>query len=149
MAGEFGARTVLSCTSRSKICEPAGEERRGDVDRARFGEAGRVEEWSVCEACVDGTVGCVMADIWDASWLEAGCEPVGVSAEEGVCFFLPSPKRLRFLDLAVDLSSWESASGVSRALGVEPSMLLSSATSSWAMRSPLVMGAASARRLMV
>jgi hypothetical protein len=40
IAGEFGIKTVLSWTSRSKICERAGEATRGEVDKARFGEDG-------------------------------------------------------------------------------------------------------------
>ena len=62
MAGEFGLAVALSCTSRSKICEPAGDDKRGDVDRARFGEDGVANVWSVWEVCVDGMVGCVMAE---------------------------------------------------------------------------------------
>jgi hypothetical protein len=43
MAGELGLRTELSWTSRSKICDVAGEDNRGEPVKPRLGDVGTVK----------------------------------------------------------------------------------------------------------
>lgn len=147
MAGELGWRTVLSCTSRSKIWDPAGEESRGEVDSALLGEEGEGKQ-SCCE------LGAGLPDptaperfdeslVMDGTWVAPG---------EVDDFFLPNPNRARFLPLpdfsssACFMSALEAASAGAR--GVEVPRLLSSAMSSCASLSPPVIGAASARLML-
>lgn len=119
MAGEFGLSTVLSWTSRSKICDVAGEESRGEPVKPRPGDEGRAK---LCSP-VGGHDGC-FEDSLEASRDRGGLAGLEF-ALEGVCdserdsgwdsglelfvsglesdfvstegFFLPRPNKLRIL----------------------------------------------------
>lgn len=154
MAGELGIKTVLSCTSLSKIWEPAGDDTRGEPDNWRIGDEGCTK--TECSP-VWTRVGDVVALEGAVDVLEA-CEVTGgvafaseAEVSELSPFFFPKPNRDRFLALASFwLSMLRSESGSSTARGVESSKLLSSATSlPLGNRSPLFKVGDSARLMVM
>lgn len=144
MAGELGFNTVLSCTSRSKIWEPAGDDSRVELERARVGDDGctntacslvsaRVGDLVVLEAVVDALNVLDALDAWGA---KGGVLFLLLLASGGdlnllSSFFLTNPNRDRLLVLMfLSLFSMaEPSTGFSTVLGVESSMLVPSATS--------------------
>jgi hypothetical protein len=110
IAGELGRIGADSCTSRSKIWLPAGDERRGDEVRAARlpGQVGM--------KCVYSAAGEVV--VADARGDEVLGGDLGVSSSSAV-FFLPKPKRVRFLAFFA-FASIVAASAVVRGVVVPP-----------------------------
>lgn len=118
IAGELGLRIVLSWTSRSKICEVAGDERRGEPLNPRLGDEGKTNDCSPWVAQVEDWA----ADSFDASRDRVGGLVVAEFDFDGDCdrvsdfeasvdflvvgvFFFPNPNKLRFLLFASFLES--------------------------------------------
>jgi hypothetical protein len=98
----LGISEALSCTSRSKIWLPAGEDRRGDEPKPeRPGEEGEKCGWSVWmgEAAVRLAAEAFLL-------MEADLDGDFVASS---IFFLPKPNKLRFFDF---FSSPSAARGV-------------------------------------
>lgn len=119
MAAELGS-TASSWTLRSKICEPEGELNRGeDGMPTRPGEEG-----IVCEALPtleDDGSGWRLEVSTSPRGMEVGAEVVVSCAVEVwslSVFFLPNPKRPRFLDLPSAVVA-EKASGVDSVVSLE------------------------------
>ncbi|KLU84957.1 hypothetical protein MAPG_03991, partial [Magnaporthiopsis poae ATCC 64411] len=88
IAGDVGSAETDSCTSRSKICEPAGDARRGDRcgDVDRTGDVGTL----LGDAVVRLEGDCLGAEVLAA---------VAAGTSESSAFFLPKPNRERFFFL--------------------------------------------------
>lgn len=161
IAGELALRTALSCTSRSKICEVAGEDNRGEPEKPRPGDdGGSTNAWSFwvgqVEDCVvesfdpsrDIKGGLVVAEFeFDlvSDWDRESDFVLSVDFFTVAAFFFPNPKRLRFL-LFLASSGWLAfSSAKSPARGVELFNRSSSAKMAWSYRPLGVMLAGSAR----
>lgn len=114
---------MWSCTSRSNICDVAGEDILGELENARVGETGAYG-WSPCWVSwrgdvVDRAVERVV-EAFDGDWAPFGLSDPGPALEEPSIFFLPKPKRLRLLLLLSFLNCSIGLGDVpSVALGVE------------------------------
>ncbi len=99
MAGEVGSR-ALSCTSRSNICDPAGEVIRGDEECSRRpGEEGVILGLSRGAGdVVDDFVVSLLTVLGGLTSVDSIFEGVCVDVLSS-CLFLPSPNKPRFFGL--------------------------------------------------
>jgi hypothetical protein len=160
IAGELGPRTALSWTSRSKICEVAGEDRRGEPENPRPGEEGSTNAWSPWVAQVedwavesfdpsrDNKGGLVVAEFdLDGDRDRASDFELSVDFLVTGAFFFPKPNRLRFLAFFVSSGWLTSSPAKSPARGVE--LFNRSSARMASVYRPLVVISAGSARLMM
>lgn len=118
MAGDAGTCTVVSWTSRSNICEPAGDAIRGEDEyRLRCGDEGDRYGWFArfgdigVAGCTLWATGCAIGTSAEAAVPLRGDSPSFVPFDFSRSFlFLPNPNILLFPAFAPTVDSPPSAS---------------------------------------